>query len=660
MRRGASPRPLPTLPLPVGLCLLASLSAAGCANASGGGDAQPGDDFLDRLVAIESMVGGDGRSLYGRPHGPQWAPDGSRILVEGRGSLWEVPAEGGDAVEVPVRGGIPAYSPDGRWLAFTAGGEIRLLERAGPGEALQLTRLGASVSSMAWSPESDAIAFSGNRFGSQDLWVVSVPGGEVRQLTSDARMDGFPAWSPDGRTVYFQRMDEWWVDHDILAVPREGGDLRLVASDRDFFDYTYGSRFGQPQVSADGAFIMFPSFRSGWINQWIVPVAGGDVRAVGADEADQDYAAFSPDASSVAYTSNHEGTLRLNVASVDGQGSRVLFDPGLGFIHSPRWSPDGSSIAFIMGTPTRPQELYRISAEGGDPVRLTHSSPDPSIEEELVVPEKIRYPSADGLSIPAYLYRPPGLGEGERIPAIIRLHGGPTAQYYDHLERNVQYYVHRGFAVLLPNVRGSSGFGWDFEHGNDGCWARCDLADVVAGAEYLKGLPFVDGERLGVYGRSYGAYLTMAAIAFAPGVFQAAIPRAGYSDRLRYMEETAQSGIRLLRYEMGPFEENVDAYRAMSPLFHLGKATTPTMVIEGAVRPRLFGGGSEPGTDTNIAFVRELRRLGKVVEYRAYLRPQDGTAAYPGEKPRMLREKADFFDAHLRSPVSASLARVVQ
>lgn len=607
------------------------------------------DSFMERLVAIRSMVGGDGRSLYGRPHGPQWTPDGTKILIEGRGSLWEVSVEGGDPVLLPVHGGTPLYSPTGEWLAFTSGGEIYLWPRGESGEGSRLTALGSRVTSMAWSPDGRHIAFISDRHGSRDLWLVTVPEGRVRQLTSDERFDGFPSWSPDSRTVYFQRMDEWWVDHVILAISVDGGTPRLVTEDRGFFDYTYGSRFGQPAVSPDGQQIMFPSFRGGWINQWVVPVAGGDARPVSVTEADQDHAAWSPDGHRIVFTSNHDGTIRLNLVASEGGDPEVLFDPGMGFIRNPSWSPDGSWVAFVLGTPTLPQELYIISVETGQTRRLTHSVPDPSIEDELVVPEKVRYPSTDGLMISAYLYRPPGLAEGAPAPAIIRLHGGPTAQYYDHFERNVQYYAHRGFVVFLPNVRGSSGYGWDFEHGNTGCWADCDLADVVAAAEYLRSLPEVDGENLGVYGRSYGAYLTMAAIAFAPDVFRAAIPRAGYGDRLRYMEETALSGIRLLRYEMGPFPENEDAYRDASPTFHLADARTPTFVIEGALRSRLHGAGTEPRTDTNIAFARELSRRGKVVRYRSYLRPQDGGVEYPGEKPMMLRDKADFFDAYLRT-----------
>lgn len=610
---------------------------------------QDADEFLDRLVEIRSIVGGDGRSLYGRPHGPRWSPDGASIVFPGLGRLWTIASAGGEPRAMDVNGTMPEFSPDGRWLAVVSGGEIHAWAPA-TGEMVRLTGLGASMKSLAWAPDSRTIAFSNNRFGSFDLYTVSVPGGEVRQLTSDVRYDGYPSWSPDARTIYFQRLDEAWVDHDVLAIPAAGGEARRVTLDQGFYDYGSGQRFWHPQVSPDGGALMFPSHRSGWINQWVVPVGGGEPRRIAPEEADQDFADWSPDGRTIAYTSNRNGTIQIRLVPAGGGESRALVAPEMGFIHNPRWSPDGRTIAYIMGAPNQPQELHTVDVATGETRRMTFSTPDPTFERRLIVPEKISYPSTDGLTISAYLYRPPNLAPGERVPAIMRIHGGPTAQYYDHFERNIQYYVSRGYVVLLPNIRGSSGFGRDFEHGNDRCWGHCDMEDVVAGAEYLRSLPYVDGNNLGIFGRSYGGFMSMAAVTFAPGVFQAAIPRAGYSDWLQYKRQYGgMSGKTLLAYELGPADENEDLYRRVSPLYHVENAMTPTFVIEGAARSVLFGEGLEPSSPTSMQFVREMQRNGKVVEYRSYLREQDGTVEWPGDKPLMLREKAAFFDRYLRN-----------
>jgi dipeptidyl aminopeptidase/acylaminoacyl peptidase len=606
------------------------------------------DPFLDDLVEIRSIVGGDGRSLYGRPHAPQWKPDGTTIVFPGMGSLWEISAKGGAPESLPITGAQPAFSPDGRWLAVVSGGEIHLWPTEG-GEQRAITGMGASTKSMAWSPDSRWIAFQNNRYGSFDLWLVDVREGGVSQLTSDVRYDGYPSWSPDSRTIYFQRLDERWVDHDVLAIPREGGQPTVITRDQDFYDYGSGARFWHPQVSPDGRMVMFPSHRSGWINQWVVPVGGGEPRQLAAEEADQDYAEWSPDGRLILYTSNRNGTIQIRLVSPEGGDSRPLVNPDVGFIRNPTWSPDGRQIAYIMGAPNQPQELYVVSVDNAESRRLTFSTPNSALEREFVIPEKTFYPSADGLHIAAYLYIPPDLDPGERVPAIIRIHGGPTAQYYDHFERNIQYYVRRGYVVLLPNIRGSSGYGREFEHGNDRCWGHCDMEDVVAAAEYLRGLPYVDGANLGIFGRSYGGFMTMAAVTFAPGVFQAAIPRAGYSDWAQYKTHYGgMSGKTLLAYELGPLEENRELYRQLAPLHHVENAMTPTMVIEGAVRPVLHGEGLEPRSTTSIQFAREMERHGKIVTYVSYLRPQDGTVEWPGDKPRMLREKADFFDKYLK------------
>jgi len=610
---------------------------------------QDADEFLNKLLEIRSVVGGDGRSLYGRPHGPRWIPDGSAIVFPGLGKLWSIPAGGGELRELPVNGGMPEYSPDGAWLAYVTGGEIEVWSPAG-GQRQRLTALGASMKSMAWSPDSRSIAFSNNRFGSYDLYVVSVPGGEVRQLTSDIRYDGYPAWSPDSRTIYFQRLDERWVDHDVLAIPATGGEVRRVTLDQGFYDYGSGTRFSHPQVSPDGSTLMFPSHRSEWINKWVVPVGGGTPRQIAAEDADQDFADWSPDGRTIAYTSNRNGTIQIRLVPAEGGASQALVAPELGFIENPRWSPDGRTITYVMGAPNQPQELYTVDVASGQTRRMTFSTPDPEFERRLLIPEKVTFPSTDGLTISAYLYRPEGLAPGERVPAIMRIHGGPTAQYYDHFERNIQYYVSRGYVVLLPNIRGSSGYGKAFEHGNDRCWGHCDMEDVLAGAEFLRSLPYVDGNNLGIFGRSYGGYMSMAAVTFAPGIFQAAISRAGYSDWLQYKRQFGgMSGQTLLAYELGPSAENEELYRQVSPLHHVANAMTPTFVIEGAVRPVVYGEGLEPSSMTSVQFVREMQRHGKVVEYRSYLREQDGTVEWPGDKPMMMRDKMAFFDRYLRT-----------
>ena len=214
----------------------------------------------------------------------------------------------------------------------------------------------------------------------------------------------------------------------------------------------------------------------------------------------------------VAFTSNNNGTLELRVAEAGSGTSRAVFAPGIGMCTNLKWSPDGKEIAFRYGTPTRPADLWVANVEDGSARQLTDACAEGSPAEKLIEPEKIAYQSTDGLTIHAYLYSP--TDRSKKYPGLIYIHGGPTLQFFDDLQANVQYLVQRGYVVLLPNVRGSTGYGKAFEEANDKDWGRGDLEDAIAGTEYMKGLSYVDPGAMGISGRSYGGILSMYAITY--------------------------------------------------------------------------------------------------------------------------------------------------
>ena len=266
--------------------------------------------------------------------------------------------------------------------------------------------------------------------------------------------------------------------------------------------------------------------------------------------------------------------------------------------------------------------------------------PVEAIERRLAVPGKVEFASGDGLTIPSYLYRPAAGGSDEdgRHPAIVWTHGGPTSQWEDSFEPAIQYFVQRGYVVLLPNVRGSSGYGRAFEEANDGCWGKCDFADAVAAAEYLRTLPFVHPERIGTTGTSYGGFMSCAAVSFGGETFGAVIAASGYCDRVTFFEDGEFRHLQQLRKEMGRLEEHRDRYLANSPYYHLADAQAPVFVLHGE--------GRYPGSPQMTEFFRELQRLYKPARYKAY----------PGEnfyvrgfdnRMEMLADMKAFFDFYL-------------
>jgi len=577
-------RTLIAAPLLVGLAGLAwsSTMAAGTEP----GERAPGEFTLEELVKVSHTVSGSV---------PRWAPNGSAITYAGRGRLWTITPEGGEPRALPVTGGSePQYSPDGRWLAYIApeAGEPEIwLWSTEDREARPLTRLGSRMEAFSWSPDGRKIAFHSWRNGAPDVFTVDVPDGTIRRLTSDPRYELYPTFTSDSRHVLFVRMDERWVDHDIFVVDAEGGEPRLVARDTDFFDYRRGQEFGPAQAQPEGNLVLFRSHRSGWLNYWVVPLEGGEPRPIWAEEADHNsqkpfrgYAEWSPDGRFVAFTSNVDGTHVLRVVPAEGGEARTLVAPELGVVSHPSWSPDGRRISYTLDTPRTPQDLWIVDVETAETRRLTHALSDPGLESALFLPERVSYESTDGHTIPSYLFRPPAsAGEGP-FPAIVWIHGGPTSQFEDNWQRNWQahYYVKNGYVILKPNIRGSSGYGLDFELAARGCWGRCDMEDVVAGVEYLKTLPFVDPENMAITGTSYGGYMSMAATAFAPGVFRASFPTGtGYGDWIRTAEEDFPlAEVKLLEFELGgSVEEKRDVYRWVSPIYYVDQVRTPLLLV---------------------------------------------------------------------------------
>ena len=611
---------------------------------------------VDQLLSIESVVSGS----------PAWSPDGSKILVRSAltGGLTTISPDGGFPVRIPVEMGssghflasqMPGWSPSGSWISYVSdksgAPEIWLWSTADGREA-QLTNLGARINSMSWSADERWIAFAGDRYGNYDIWKAEVATGRVQRLTTDERYDVFPTWTPDSRTILYVRLDDAWKDHEVLEMDADGANTRTVLVDTDFFDYRAGGTFGHPQPSPDGRQVLFPSHRSGWINYFVAPLEGGssgagtsdrgEPRQIAPAEADQSAAAWSPDGRWIAYTENHNGRHELRLASVDGGEPRILVSPEEGVVSAPSWAPGSDAIAYFAEGLTRPKDLFTVSLADGKTRQLTRSMPAGGFEDRLAAPEKVSYASSDGFEIPAYLYRSPAgaTASGGKSPGILWIHGGPTSQFNDTFQQHVHFFAQRGYVVLLPNIRGSSGYGKLFADANNGCWGHCDLEDVVAGGEYLKTLPEVDPERIGITGTSYGGVMTMYAVAFAPDYFRAGIAGSGYADWVHfYHGENELRHVKLLEHELGAFATSEDVWRRSSAVTQVDKVATPLLMVHGV--------GRYPGSDQSELFARALENHYKPFRYTTY--PDENYYVYgKANRRKMLADMLDFFDQFLK------------
>ena len=583
---------------------------------------------LKQLLDLQPSAG---TSVYAEGQGLKWLPDGSGILflsgMSGSSNIWLAEPETGQIEQLTTDLGRQPFlsaslidcSPDGRWLSFTgdngscddreSSSHVELwLQETNSRKRRQITSFGANISSYSWAPDSQSIVLSTNRFGHYDIFVVELSTGHFKQLTNQNLYEVYPVFTPDGRNIVYVRLDESWKDHEFILKTVSGDEGHTVAKDTDFFDYLYGRRMGYPLISPDGLRLLYRSHRSGWVNYWQVPINGGEPELVFPENSDQSDATFSPNGD-LAFVSNSNGTTRITILYCDNT-NRVLVKPKMGVVGKPCWSPDSRQLAYLSESPISPSDLWLVDVITGKSRRLTSSFQSKAIKKYLVEPKKISYQSKDKLEISAYLYSPPKREKGERFPGMILVHGGPTAQFWDTYQADVQYFIRKGYVVLMPNIRGSTGYGKDFEDMNNHDWGHGDLQDVIAGVEYLKGLEYVDSSKMAIHGTSYGGCMSMSAVCFAPDVFQAAIPHAGYGDWLDFEDEQELRHRQLLKYKLGDIKEHRDVYFHCSPIYKVANVKTPVFLVHGE--------GRYPRSDASLKFARALEREYKIYEYKIY------------------------------------------
>jgi len=229
-------------------------------------------------------------------------------------------------------------------------------------------------------------------------------------------------------------------------------------------------------------------------------------------------------------------------------------------------------------------------------------------KEWFVEGEYVKYRSTDNLDIYTLIYKPKDAGE-EKLPVVVIPHGGPTGQYYRNFSKIAQLLTDRGYVVLLPNVRGSTGYGVEFRDMNIKDWGGGDLKDIAAGVDHLKSLSYVDPGRIGIYGASYGGYMTYIATVKKPELWRAACAHVGITDLLSLYENSMSHFKYYLQQEMGDPEKDKELWKDRSALYHAENLRCPILIIQGLNDPRC------PVQQARI-YKERLDQLGKQYEYR--------------------------------------------
>jgi len=560
---------------------------------------------------------------------PLVSPDGRYVAYvqdyNQRADLWIVPSGGGipwlvtaDAPSTPaLTGGVGAgfvWTPDSAALIYTApdDGKLRRVAREG-GRARKISDGEGGNASPSVAPDGSFVAYLVDRgdvdeqvfIAARDLDTTTPT---TRRITPEGIFASGPQVSPDGTRVACTITDtfgRWNHDAQIAVVEIATGRVSVLTPTDDVVN-------NAPRWSPDGASIAFVSDRSGFANVWIVPAGGGEPRPLAPEPFEQAEPRWSPDGRRIAYTRNENADVQIMVTEVaSGNTDKVSQRRGVNTGIS--WSPDGERLYAGHQSPERAPSVvvYGVGMGHGAPASLAEGAPggltDPSA---FIYPKHVSWASSDGTEVYGLLLEPAHIVPN-RHPALIHIHGGPTSQTMMQWDPISQYWVSRGWTVLKPNFRGSTGYGRKYTDLLHGTWTDLDLQDNVTSINVLRERHLVDERRVVAWGGSGGGLATFACMAMAPGTFAAGVALYGVSDYVNFRDQTDRLAKYLFDAELGPIEENYDLWLERSPVTHAADTEGPLLVLQGDADRRVPPAQSE-------AMVEALKKAGKTVDYHVY------------------------------------------
>ena len=510
---------------------------------------------------------------------------------------------------------------------------------------------GTSVRAVSYFPNDERALLTMDDNGNEiyHLYVLH-PDGDMEELTpGEKARASFSGWSHDGSKGYFTYTARDPRYSDLYVLDLESLDYEMVYQNDE--GYYLGG------ISPDEEFLaLIKPITTSESELFLHHLPSGTSTKISTEKGSYSPAYFHPSEPELYFTTNagrefqmlrkynydarefsdvaerewdivgalrsHEGTYQGLVINQDGRsvvemthlpsGERVNLpnEPGssLGNLVIAR---DESQMTFKYGSSRAPNDLYRMTLPEGEPKTLIETLNDSIDESHLVDATVVRYRSFDGRRIPAIYYRPKQASRENPVPALVWVHGGPGGQSRQSYSPLIQYLVNHGYAILAVNNRGSSGYGKTFYNLDNQRHGEEDLQDCVYGKKWLAQRPYIDAERIGIIGGSYGGFMVMAALTREPEAFEVGVDIFGVTNWLRTLKGIPpwwEAQKEALYNEMGnPYEDSVRLYE-ISPLFHADQITKPTMVLQGAQDPRVL----QVESDEIVAAIQES---GVPVEY---------------------------------------------
>ena len=638
---------------------------------------EPAADGSYKSRQLTSYKGDDGQDVGQL----SWAPDGETIVYTRGGDLefldrpnpnptnapegfeqnmWAMPLSGGAPKKIGD-GHSPAVSPKGGSVAFLAKGQIWFAKLDGSDKAEQLIHSNGDSGSLRWSPDGAMLAFTSHRNDHTFIGVYDIAAKSLRYLDPSVDTDREPAWSPDSRRIAFIRIpvskghlpfnprregEPWSIRIADVTTGRSQQIWRADAGPGSVFHEAVAEN---QLIWAAGDRIVFPWERTGWLHLYSVAVNGGPAKLLTPGNFEVEYVSASENRQQIVYSSNQDDIDRRHVWKVSPTADRPeAVTSGTGIETAPVIASDNRTVLVLRSDPHATLRLARAPSNAKGDLRdlAPESLPADFPASAMVTPQQVVFSGADGLQIHAQLFLPSNSNDGARHPALVFFHGGSRRQmllgwhymlYYSNAYAMNQYLASRGYIVLAVNYRSGIGYGMNFREAlNYGAAGASEFNDVLGAGLYLRSRPDVDPARIGLWGGSYGGYLTALGLARSSDLYAAGVDMHGVHDWNLEIPTFAAS------YKPG---ERTDVARLAwesSPLAAISTWRSPVLLVHG-------------DDDRNVPFsqtvdlVQALRKQN--VEFEELILPDEihdfllhrsWLAAY--------RASSDFFDKHFKMP----------
>jgi len=589
--------------------------------------------------------------------GPAWSPDGREVVfttnLTGRFNLWKVSAAGGwpiQLLESEDRQEDAVWSPDGKWIVFEqdfGGGELYDLFAvpSDGGELINLTNTPeVSETNAHWSPDGSmlAISYRPKSSSTTDVALLDWKTRKVRKVTDEQTKNRewyASIWSADGKTIYADRANAGHTDSDVYSIDVATGKQENLTPHQGDVVYRLSS------VSPDGRTLLITSNeKGGYDNVALLDVASKKRTWVTDVKWEASAGEFSPDAKSFTYTLNADGRTEIYVVDrKSGNRAKLPFPEGINSpAGNPRaYSPSGDRMLVSHQSSTEPADLWVYEVATHKSRQLTFSAVASLNPSRLPSSQLVHYKTFDDKTISAFLWVPFNLKRDGSNPGVVLPHGGPTGQTVDSFNKTAAALASRGYVCIAPNVRGSTGYGMEFQKANYKDLGGGDLEDEVYAARFLSSTGYVDSKKIGITGGSYGGYMAMIAIGRTPDVWAASVELFGITDWLTEQEHEEPT---LQQYDqsiLGDPVKDRQSYEDASPIKYFKDAKAPLLILQGANDIR------DPKEEAEQAETI-LKKQGKIVAAHYY--PDEGHGFAKRENQiDAIERTVEWFDHYLKN-----------